>query len=111
MWFLCAPPTPTLVILSLENFSLLANTNKALPIFVRQHMLWLKINPFNILTMLDCCLIGLLFHFIEEKYFVSFHTSPVSWLAVQPAGEAFSWSVRRKNSKLAVIYCFLSFCC
>lgn len=99
MWFLCAPPTPTLAILSLDTFSLLANSNKALPIFVRQHMLWFKINPFNILTMSDCCWIGLLFHFIEEKNFASCHTSPVSWLAVQPAGEAFSCSVRRKISK------------
>lgn len=61
-------------------------------------MLWLKMNSFNLLTMLDCCGSGLLFHSIEEKSFISFHSSPLSWLAVQTAGEAFSWSVRRKIS-------------
>lgn len=49
------PPPSPLVILALEAFSMLANRNKALPLFVRQHMLWLKINSENILTVLDCC--------------------------------------------------------
>lgn len=52
----CAlPPLSPLFILALEAFSLLANRNKALPLFVRQHMLRLKMNSEDVPTVLDCC--------------------------------------------------------
>lgn len=53
----------------------LANSNKGVPVFVRQHMLWLKMNSFNLLTMLDCSWSGLLFHSIEVLNFISYKSS------------------------------------
>lgn len=76
------PPPATLVILPLEAFSLLANRNKAPPLFVRQHMPRLKINSENVLTALDCCYIGLLFQTRAALVLVSSAVSRRSFFMV-----------------------------
>lgn len=55
MILVCSPFTLPAVILALEAVSLLANGVKTLPLFVRQHMLWLKINSETAVTVLGCC--------------------------------------------------------
>lgn len=55
MILVCSPFMLPAVILALEAISLLANGVKTLPLFVRQHMLRLKINSETAVIVLGCC--------------------------------------------------------